>query len=165
MVALRAMAPPKSLSLLWACACLAACSNEKSDEFSVSLDSGSQLGEGDAGGEPDGDGGPAHTLDAGADESQEPDASEPSRTDLTVTARSATLARCAEMIVDLAWQGEPSLPAVTVSGLPEGVSYEVSPKGNGKAEVKLTADQRVALGEKHTRSVPRPSSRSLRRSA
>jgi hypothetical protein len=154
------MAPPKFLLTLTALALVTACSGEKSDEFTVSLDGGSELGEGDAGGDPlPGDGGPDHTLDAGADASQPPDAAEPGgdggmpRSDLTILVQDGSLARCESILVDVAWQGEASFPGLTVSGLPTGVSYTLGEPSAGRVTLRVTADNRVALGQKHTVSV------------
>jgi hypothetical protein len=135
-------------------ALLAACSGESSDEFSNTLDSGGQVGEGDAGGDPRLDGGPGEPLDAGLDAGLLPDAAvadggaEPTRSDVTVKVAGAALTRCGSTTVEITWKGDLSFPGLTVSGLPAGVSYEVSEHSDGKAKVVLTADNAVALGSK-----------------
>jgi hypothetical protein len=140
-----------------------ACSGEDSDSLGSGRDSGTSLGEGDATVSPgddagtlsDGavsDAGSDPTLDGSAGDAATPEldgAVPPPRTDLTLSVESASLARCATGAVDVTWQGEPSLPAISVTGLPVGVTYSVSAQGDRAARIALRADNRVPLGTEH----------------
>ncbi len=160
------MIAPKLFGFVSALALVSACSGERSDELNVSLDSGSELGQGDAGGDDvSADGGPDHTMDGGAQVDQ-PDASQAGgdggalgsdagvpRTDLTVSVQGTSLARCGSVTADVTWQGEPSFPGLTVSGLPAGVSYSVGEPSDGKVSISLSADYRAPLGQKQAVTV------------
>jgi hypothetical protein len=140
------------------CLLIAACSSETSDSFSGDeqangqLDSG--LAEPDAATtEPDDAGRDAAEPDAALADAGRPelDASQPSRTALVLA--SGSLARCAGTSLAITWQGEPSLPPLSVTGVPAGVAYTVTAEGDHAALLTLTADEQLMLDTSFTLTV------------